>query len=125
VGISSMIVGVISKLSDKLSGLQNESATSIGGGIDLTTFSELFSKADAIPGYWFQIVVGIYVVQIIYILTVLSNSIEFGVDKLSEKNSIGKNIIKGTIIYLVVALISVLIFGRIAATVLSSVGGAV
>ena len=60
------------------------------------------------------------------------NSLSLGVsalkkllDKLSEKNSIGKNIIKGTIIYLVVALISVLIFGRIAATVLSSVGGAV
>jgi len=123
VGISSMIVGVISKLSDRLSGLQDSSALSVGGGMDLTTFSELFSKADAIPGYWFQVVVGIYVVQIIYILTVLANSIEFGVDKLNEQDSIGKNLIKGTMIYLVVTLISVLIFGRIAATTLNAVGG--
>jgi len=123
VGISSMIVGVISKLSDRLSGLQDNSALSAGGGMDLSTFSELFNKADAIPGYWFQVVVGIYVVQIIYILTVLANSIEFGVDKLSEQNSVGKNLIKGTMIYLVVTLISVLIFGRIAATTLGAVGG--
>jgi hypothetical protein len=123
VGISSMIVGVISKLSDRLSGLQDSTSLSAGGGIDLTTFSELFNKADAIPGYWFQVVVGIYVVQIIYILTVLANNIEFGIDKLSEQDSVGKNIIKGTMIYLIVTLISVLIFGRIAATTLNAVGG--
>jgi hypothetical protein len=123
VGISSMIVGVISKLGDRLSGLQDGSAVSVGGGIDLAAFSELFNKSDVIPGYWFQVVVGIYVVQIIYILTVLANSIEFGVDKLNEQNSIGKNIIRGTLIYLSVSLISVLIFGRIAATTLSAVGG--
>ena len=42
-----------------------------GGGAGLMS---LFG--DSIPTYYFQIVVGIYVVQIIYILTVLSNGIE-------------------------------------------------
>jgi len=122
VGISSMIVGVISKLTGLLSRIQTGD---VSGGINVAALADLFSKADAIPGYWFQIVVGIYVVEIIYILSVLANGIEFGVDKLNEKNSIGKNVLRGTMIYLFVALICILLFGRIASAVLSGTSGAI
>jgi len=122
VGISSMIVGVISKLTGLLQNL-NEGTTA--GGINVAALATLFGKADAIPGYWFQIIVGIYVIQIIYILSVLANGIEYGVDKLNEKNSIGKNVLRGTLIYLFVALICILLFGKIASAVLSGTGGIV
>jgi hypothetical protein len=122
VGISSMIVGVISKLTGLLTNMQSGD---ISGGINVSALADLFNKADAIPGYWFQIVVGIYVVQIIYILSVLANGIEFGVDKLNEKNSVGKNVLRGTMIYLFVALICILLFGKIASAVLSGTSGAI
>jgi hypothetical protein len=122
VGISSMIIGVISKLSGLLTRTQGGD---ISGGINVAVLADLFSKTDTIPGYWFQIVVGVYVVQIIYVLSVLANGIEFGVDKLNEKNSIGKNVLRGTMIYLFVALACILLFGRIASTVLSGTSGAI
>ncbi|MCD4759980.1 hypothetical protein K8R33_03760 [archaeon] len=117
VGISSMIVGVISKLSNLL---DQVNAGDVSAGFDVSTVADMFSKTDAIPGYWFQVVVGVYVIQIIYILSVLVNGIEFGVDKLNEQNSAGKNILKGTLIYLAIALIGILLFNYIASQVLTT-----
>lgn len=117
VGIASMIVGVVSKLSLML---EKVNAGDVSAGIDVNALVELFSKADTIPGYFFQVIVGVYVVQIIYILSVLSNGIENGSDKLNEQNSAGKNVLKGTLLYLLVALIVILLFNKIASAVLTA-----
>jgi len=123
VGISSMIVGVMSKLDNMMSQVNANGVS--GASFDLGSLMELFNKSSAIPGYFFQVVVGIYVIQIIYILSVLSNSIEYGVDKLNEQNSAGKNILKGVLTYLIVAFITIVLFNFIASQVLSSTAGAV
>jgi len=117
VGISSMIVGVISKLSAML---QQVNSGEMNVGFDVSQLVGLFSKTDAIPGYWFQVIVGLYVIEIVYVLTVLANGIEYGVDKLNEENSSGKNIWKAVLIYLAIALIGILLFNKIAATVLTT-----
>ncbi len=117
VGIASMIVGVISKLGVLL---DKVSAGDVSTGFDVGSLVDLFSKTDAIPGYFFQVIVGLYVVQIIYVLTVLANGIENGVDKLNEKHSAGKNILKGVLLYLIIALIGILLFNRIASSVLTA-----
>jgi hypothetical protein len=116
VGIGSMITGVISQLSGILDkAAQGQDA--ITGG--LTDLPDLFQKVDTIPSYFFQLVVGIYVVQIIYILTVLANGVEVGADKLNEHSSIGKNMIKSGLLYVIVTLITVLIFNWLATFVLT------
>ncbi len=116
VGISSMIVSVISKLSLMTKVVQSGDDT-FGGGI--SGLGELFNKVDTIPSYFFQIIVGVYVIQIVYILTVLSNGIEFGVDKLNEKNKAGKNLIKSTLLYLIISLVVILMFNGLASSILS------
>jgi len=117
VGIASMIVGIIAKLGDML---QRVNSGSADYSINVVNLSELFQKTQAIPGYFFQIVVGVYVVQVIYILTILSNSIEYGSDKLNEQHSLGKNLLRGSILYFLVALTVVVLFNFIAGSVLSS-----
>lgn len=109
VGISSMVVSIINKLSGLTTGL--ETGTSQGvGGFNLGPIAEILNIEDVIPGFTFQIVVGLYVVQVIWVLTILSNSIENGEDKLTEKYSLGKNLIKGTLLYAMVVLIGAFIF---------------
>jgi len=113
VGIGSMMVGVISKLSD----LTDVDASS-AAALNLGNVGGLFDKFNTIPSYFFQIIVGIYVVQIVYVLTVLSNGIENGADKLSEQHRLGKNLIRSVILYSIVALIVVLLFNQLAFFVL-------
>jgi hypothetical protein len=62
------------------------------------------------------------VIQIVYILTSLSNGIEFGVDKLSEKNAAGNNLIKSTLLYLIISLVVILMFNGLASSILSIEG---
>ena len=77
-----------------------------------------------IPVYYFQLVVGIYVVQIIYILTILVNGIENGTDKLQENYLLGKNLIRSTIIYVGISLVVMIAFNLIANAVIGGVLGA-
>jgi hypothetical protein len=118
VGIGSMIVGVISQLGSVLDKAAS-GGSEVGGG--LANLTDLFSKFDTIPPYFFQIIVGIYVVQIIYILTILANGVEFGVDKLNEQSSLGRNLLRSALLYTIVSFIVVLIFNRLSLFVLQNV----
>jgi hypothetical protein len=106
VGITSMINLIIGKLGQVMGagGLGDAGME----GITTTQIPQMFS--DGIPTYFFQIVVGIYVVQIVYVLTVLSNGVENGADKLSEEYYVGRNLRNSTILYCVIAAIVMLIF---------------
>jgi hypothetical protein len=114
VGITSMVTFIIGRLTDKMSAM--EASAELGGGLGAA--SGIFSEG--IPTYFFQIMVGVYVIQIIYILTTLSNGIENGSDKLGERFALGKNIIKGTLLYSFVAVVVMLIFNIIASSILGA-----
>jgi hypothetical protein len=115
VGISSMIVGVISKLSMMTEGIASGDEAFTGG---IGAMSDLFNKVDTIPSYFFQIIVGVYVVQIIYILTILASGIEYGSDKINEQAQAGSNLLKSTALYLIISLITMLIFTSMASAIL-------
>jgi hypothetical protein len=109
VGITSMISTIIGKL-----GTQLQQATA-GGQAQATAIVGIFG--DTIPTYYFQLIVGFYVVQIIYILTILSNGIENGEDKLNEEYTLGQGMTRSCILYTVVSLVVILIFNIIATSV--------
>jgi hypothetical protein len=113
IGITSMVTTILGKL-----GSQLQSVTSGAEGAQSAGLIGLFG--DGIPTYFFQIAVGIYVVQITYILTILVNGIENGSDKLNEKYQLGVNMIRSTILYCVVSLIVMVLFNLIASQILSS-----
>ncbi len=115
IGITSMITYILGALSGNIQGL---GASDVGGRIG--GIAQLFG--DGIPTYYFQIVVGVYVFQIIYILTILTNGIENGADKLQERYELGNNLIKSTVLYCTIALIVILIFSGIASRVVQVTG---
>jgi len=110
IGITSMITSVISKLGTQLRKMGDTSST---GSASL---AEMFG--DGMPTYYFQIIVGIYVVQICYILTGLANTIENGTDKVSERYTLGKNMIMTPLTYIILAIIVMMIFNLVAGQVI-------
>src|SRR3989344_404377 len=115
IGITSMISTILTKLSAQLSAFSTaqDGGSAVGGFGNLLTIFGV-----GIPTFHFQIIVGIYVVQIGYILTVLSNGIENGADKLGERYSLGRNLINSTILYCIIAALVILLFNFFAGTIM-------
>jgi len=111
VGITSMITNILGKLAPALAGRTEEPG--LGEGLD--AFFGI-----GIPTYYLQIVVGLYVVQIVYILTILSNGIENGSDKLNEGYLLGKNMVYSGLLYCFIALMIMIIFNLIANAVIEN-----
>jgi hypothetical protein len=113
VGITAMISTILTKLSAQLGSFS--AAGSGAGGMD--GMLSLFGIG--IPTFHFQIVVGIYIVEIAYILTVLANGIENGADKAAENYQLGKNLINSTLLYCFIAGIVVVLFNLFAGQILT------
>jgi len=123
--ISGIVIGITSMITTILGNLRMQAAqiaAQEGAAGRVTLFATLFG--DAIPTYFFQLVVGLYVVQIIYILTVLSNGIQNGSDSLNEQYLLGKNLIRSTAIYIGIAIVVIVFFNILAVRVLEGgIGG--
>ena len=116
IGITSMVTTILSKLSQQL----KEVTSTVGTDSAANTAGLLSIFGDGIPTYHFQIIVGVYVVQIVYILTIMANGIENGADKLSEEYLLGQNLIKSTLLYIFIALFVMILFNMIAGKILTA-----
>jgi hypothetical protein len=110
VGITSMVTSILGKLGVQLQAITETGPTSQAG------LSQLFG--DGIATYYFQIIIGIYVIQITYILTVLVNGIENGSDSLREKHQLGLNLIRSTLLYCFISGAVMIAFNIIASNIL-------
>ena len=108
-----MISTILTKLNAQLGDFaaNSDQAGSLGGILSIFGIG--------IPTFQFQIIVGVYIVQLAYILTVLANGIENGADKLGERYSLGKNIINGTLLYCFIAATVILLFNLFADQILT------
>jgi hypothetical protein len=69
-----------------------------------------------IPPYFLQIIVGIYLIQIVFILTDTLVTVDSGEDKLENTNKTGQNLKKAITLFIITSFI-----GVVALTVLSMV----
>ncbi|MBW2985040.1 hypothetical protein KY313_00080 [Candidatus Woesearchaeota archaeon] len=111
VGITSMISSILGRLQGHLGNMAAESGAGMSGGI-----TNMFGVG--LPTYFFQIVVGLYVVELGIILIILSNGIENGVDKLMRNYRIGTDLKKGVILYCCIAVVIMFLFNMIADTIM-------
>ncbi len=114
IGITSMITSILTKLAAQLT-------TFAAGGQETSGWADMLDIFGiGIPTFYFQLTVGLYIIQIIYILTILSNGIENGADKLGERYSIGKNMINGVVLYCFLAGVVMLLFNLFAQQVMQN-----
>jgi hypothetical protein len=113
IGITSMITMIIGKLAIQMKQIQES-----GGGGDIGVTGLMGMTSDGIPPYFFQIIVGIYLVEITYILIVIANGIENGADSLGERYTIGTDLPKSVILYVVISLIVTVVFNLVASQIM-------
>ncbi len=118
IGITSMITTILGSLSEQMTAMQDQ-GTEMTAGAGLTN---LIVFGQGIPSFYFQIIVGIYVVQLVFILTELVNGIENGSDVLQERFLKGQNLIRSTVLYSFIALVVMIIFNLVAGTIVSRLG---
>ncbi|MEM4230680.1 MAG: hypothetical protein QXF25_02295 [Candidatus Pacearchaeota archaeon] len=107
VGLASMITFILNKL---------QVMFAVGGAVEggtaglgnIKEILELFNIETMIPTYWLQISIGLYIVEIIFILSRTLVTVDAGSDDLRSVYEIGKNLKKGVYLYLVVALVATL-----------------
>ncbi|MEK6983490.1 MAG: hypothetical protein AABX33_02870 [Nanoarchaeota archaeon] len=117
IGITSMITSILGKLSVQL----KQVTSSVGGTEGAAAPTGIIGLfGDGIPTYYFQLVVGVYVVQITFILTVIANGVENGSDKLNERYQLGNNLIRSTMLYAFISAAVMLVFNIVASRILSA-----
>ncbi len=114
VGVGSMVVTIINKLGEQFASLETPGEGFTGG---LTAIAGVLNIKDVIPSYYFQLIVGIYVVQITIILTLLATRIERGYDQTTTHYRLSKNLLTAGLLYFAVSFIGIIIFTVLANTV--------
>ncbi len=123
IGITSMITTILGKLGQQIRTISERAGpdATAPGAPGTEGIMSLFG--DGVPTFYFQIVVGFYVVQIGYILTIMVNGVENGSDSLNERFLLGKNLIKSTLLYCLVSLFVIVTFNIIASTIVGGIKG--
>jgi len=114
VGLAAMITSILNQLNLA----QLEGGAELGGVSNLT---EIFDLTQVIPPYYLQIAIGIYLIQMIFILTSTLVTIDSGEDKLQRTNKIAGNLSKGIGLFFITALISTFILFALSSVVLGGV----
>ncbi|MFP4645383.1 MAG: hypothetical protein ACLFNB_01945 [Candidatus Woesearchaeota archaeon] len=115
IGITSMITKILGKLGNKLGELGSGAA---GAGVAGGGMLQMFGTG--IPTYPFQIVVGLYVVELSFILSVIANGIENGPDRIQKEHLLGQNMTKATGLYCTLAFIIILLFNIVAGNIIGN-----
>ncbi|MBI1972976.1 hypothetical protein HYS50_03150 [Candidatus Woesearchaeota archaeon] len=114
VGVGSMVVTIINKLGEQFATLETPGEGFVGG---IGALVSVLDIKDVIPSYYFQLVVGIYVVELTIILTLLSTRIERGYDQTTTQHRLSKNLMTAGLLYFLVSFLGIIVFTLLANTV--------
>jgi len=118
IGIATMIVTILGKLTTQLAESSiGEPGTEATGTAGFTGLIQLFQIQNIIPSYYLQLIVGLYLVEIVIVLTILANGIENGADNLAKDYNLSKNLYRSVFLYILVAFFITLIFTLLAANI--------
>jgi len=121
IGLTAMIAFILNILSGIFTKISETGAGTSGlGGFE--TLLQSFDIITMIPPYFMQVAIGIYIVEIIFILTSVLVTIDAGEDKLKKTYDIGKNLKIGMAMYVIVALLAIVVLCVLAGIALSGIG---
>jgi len=121
IGLAGMITTILGTLSIMFtSGAIGGGGEGIMGGAGgMSKILAIFDITQMIPTYWLQIIVGFYLIEIIFILTATLVTIKSGRDELETTSATGKNLRTAMLLYFVVALGSIVGLSLIGAVALA------
>ncbi|MCA9485313.1 MAG: hypothetical protein KC506_00540 [Nanoarchaeota archaeon] len=118
VGLSAMITFILNKLQN-LTGTDGVALDSLGAGV--SNILTIFNVETMIPPYFIQFSIGLYIIEVIFILTGALVTVDAGKDLLRERYELARNLKRGMFLYLLTAFVSILALALLASFTL---GGA-
>jgi len=101
IGLAGMITTILGSLSTMFeNGAGGEEVLGAGG---IQGILSIFDITLMIPTYWLQIVIGLYLIEIVFILTSTLVTIKSGRDQLQVTAQTGKNLKSTMVLYIIVA----------------------
>lgn len=119
VAVSQMILQLLINLGETF---EQINAGSSGLGSEFQSPIGIFGAQTAVSSEFLQLIVGIYVIEILILLGIFMNRIEVGENKIRENDMIWRLLLGGVTIYIVVLIIVVTIFQPLIAGVTSGLG---
>ncbi|MBI2629814.1 hypothetical protein HYW76_01810 [Candidatus Pacearchaeota archaeon] len=119
VGLATMITVILGKLKT-LMDIEGADVSVIG---NLQSVIEIFDLTNMISPYFLQLAIGIYLIEITFILSSTLVKVDAGDDRLKEVYETGKNLKRGIIIYFIVAFVSIAALTLVASVALGGLSG--
>ena len=121
IGLASMITQILSQLKTMTD--MGETGGEIPGIGNIGSITQLFDVVNMIPPYFMQIAIGLYIIEIIFILTETLVIIDAGEDRLKQTNEIAINLLRGGLLYLITAGITIIALSVLAGVALGGLLG--
>ena len=105
IGLAGMITSILGSLNQLLAaGGESQGIEGLGG---VSSFLKIFEVTQMMPPYWLQLSVGLYLIEIVFILTATLVTIKSGRDELQKTSETAKNLKSAIILYGIVAFIAI------------------
>ncbi|PIN89133.1 hypothetical protein COU60_04685 [Candidatus Pacearchaeota archaeon CG10_big_fil_rev_8_21_14_0_10_34_76] len=120
VGLSTMITSILGTLTTLTeTGFTNQQVA----GISIISITDFFNITAMIPPYFIQASVGLYIIEIIFILTIALVTVDGGKDVLREKYDLSRNLQRGLFLYLITSLVAIIALTLLANISLGGIAG--
>jgi len=120
VGLASMITLILGKLQYLFELGQSGQAAALG---NIQELLQIFDVNAMIPAYFLQLSIGIYIIEIIFILSRTLVTVDSGEDELRTVYETGVNLKRGIYLYLIVALIATIALSLLGGIALGGLAG--
>jgi hypothetical protein len=117
VGLATMITTILNKLAD----LKIEQQAEMGSFGGLGGIMDLFEITEIIPPYFLQIIIGLYIIEIIFILNSTLSTVNHGKDDVREKYELSNNLSRGMLLYFITSAISTLALTVLSVLILNQI----
>ena len=117
VGLASMITSILSRLD--LANLAGGGGD-VGGFGNIDTILNVFKIVNMIPPYFLQIAIGLYIIEIIFILTGTLVTVNSGQDRLQRTSKTGENLRRGIMLYFITAFLATFVLFILGSVVLGN-----
>ncbi len=114
VALTAMMMHMLISLSGWVESFQSQLGSygpigSVGGGV----FNSIIAIDQIIPVHYFQIIVGIYMIEIVIMLSMFLGKIEHGEEKIQRNYDLGKTLMTAFVIYSITVIVLYLILTSI------------
>ena len=117
-GLASMITSILARL-DLL--FQIGGDQQIEGFGSISSILSIFDLSSMIPPYFLQISIGIYLIEIVFILTSTLVTVDAGEDRLKTTSDIGKNLKRSMTLYIIASIIATIALSILASVALKGI----